>query len=181
MKPLLVSILFGVLLSSCGKNDDTKPVGHTGIDCSAVDCLPLNDYAASALMNGACWQADWARIDTFSMPNDISIYISGGVTNGIWELFIININDLTNLEGGFYSNLPIANIARISYDYLDDLVPAGCFDFKPTDGITYKDFLIIDYFNADTTIIEGRFQVRFPDKTVNTIITHAPGYIKCPV
>lgn len=179
LKPILICILFIGLLSSCGENDDTKPVGHVGLDCSTVDCLWLNDYAGSALVNGLCWQAEWARIDTFDTTKSFSIFISGGLTNEIWEFLHIYINDSTNLRdtiwlGGFYSNHPMANIARITYNYYDDLVPAGSFDFTPTDGITYRDYLIIDYFNADTTIIEGHFQVRFPENSVNTFITHEP-------
>ncbi|MDV7396808.1 hypothetical protein RZS08_35750, partial [Arthrospira platensis SPKY1] len=48
------------------------------------------------------------------------------------------------------------------------------FGFSPDSELTYQDFLLIDDFSADTTIVEGRFQVRFPKRSVSNFVTHAP-------
>ncbi|MDV7397687.1 hypothetical protein RZS08_40175, partial [Arthrospira platensis SPKY1] len=89
------------------------------------------------------------------------------------------INKATSLRdtiwlGGTYSDVEIPGLARSSYNYLEDHTIAGSFRFAPTDTLTYKDFLLIDDFNADTTIVEGRFQVRFPRRSVSNFVTHAP-------
>lgn len=167
-----------LLLGSCCEDDEAQPIPSHEIDCASIDCEWLSEYAGSAIMNDECWQARWAGLDTFS-NSGLYIYLSGNEVNGIWEYLTISVNEMTNLEdtiwiGGFPSNNPVPNLARATYWYSDDLAPAGRFFFDSSDILTYKDYLIIDDFNADTTIVEGRFQVRFPQKNVSNFITHEP-------
>jgi hypothetical protein len=176
-------LLYLLTLSSVffiGCKDDALVVQPSPVtpNCEQVDCVPTAEFYGMGLMNGNCWQATWAIIDSLASPY-LAIILSGGESNGIGELLYITVNNVTNLRdtiwlGGAYSNQVIPNLANTWYSYTEDHSIAGSFSFKPTDALTYKDFLLIDYFNADTTIVEGRFQVRFPHRSINNFVTHAP-------
>jgi hypothetical protein len=53
-------------------------------------------------------------------------------------------------------------LGSIGYIYSEPSGVSGSFRIPPGQG-TKNDFLIIDYYNADTTILEGRFQCTFKE------------------
>jgi hypothetical protein len=171
----LSCFLLVVLLYSCDKD---KAAPALPVDCAEMDCPVTEEFYGVGLMNGACWAADGVWIDTFSRV-DFLITLGRVGLNGIEESLLLRVSRATDLQdtiwlGWRYSNHDIPNLVNPTYFYSEGHSGAGHFGFSPDSELTYQDFLLIDDFNADTTIVEGRFQVRFPKRSVSNFVTHAP-------
>ncbi|WP_425420554.1 hypothetical protein [Phaeodactylibacter xiamenensis] len=169
-------ILFSFLISCCNDDDMMikEPDGMV-VDCSEMDCSTQEDFYGVGVMNEECWIADNTELEINTPSAMILVNLRKYESNSIDGYLYFIINKLTDLNdtiwlGFSYSNVPIPNVARTKYTYLEDHSIVGDFDFSPDDELTYNDFLIIDYFNQDTSIVEGHFQVRFPQRSVNHFV-----------
>jgi hypothetical protein len=177
MMKKLSCFLLAVLLYSCDKDKASPalPVACMEIECPVV----TEEFYSVGLMNGECWAADGAVIDTFSQVNFLIVLASAGL-DGITESLLIDISRTTDLRDTIWLGWnrsftnPRHNVAHTWYSYLEDHSVAGEFKFGVGTEVTYNDYLLIDYFNADTSIVEGRFEVRFPERSVSGFVTHAP-------
>ena len=176
----LSCFLLAVLLYSCDK-DKAAPALPVG--CEEMECPVTEEFYGVGLMNGACWAADGAIItypSSASSVSSFSIRLFGGEVNGISEALFLSINRVTTLQDTIWigSNSsftnPRPNVAHTWYSYMEGHSVAGGFKFGVGTEVTYNDYLLIDYFNADTSIVEGRFEVRFPERSVSGFVTHAP-------
>lgn len=171
-------IVFSIITISCCDDDMTMEPDRDGIDCSEIDCLVIEEFYGKGMVNSACWTTDLTNID-HSGNTHFSITLWGETTNGIDEqlrIRIINTADLNDtiwLGWVDFAN-PSPNIASARYFYTEGSSFAGDFDFGSDSELTYDDYLLIDSFNADTSIVEGRFKVRFPRRNINNFVTHAP-------
>ncbi|WP_282776190.1 hypothetical protein [Phaeodactylibacter xiamenensis] len=174
---LLNMILFSFLISCC--NDDDMMIKEPDdmvVDCTEMDCSTQEDFYGVGVMNGECWESDFSQLEIFDSSWKLMITLGKEESNGIDGRLFFIINELTNLSdtiwlGFSYSNVSTPNlIASVGYTYLEDHSIVGDFDFSSDDELTYNDFLIIDYFNQDTSIVEGHFQVRFPQRSVNHFV-----------
>jgi hypothetical protein len=175
MMKMLSCFLLAVLLYSCDK-DKAAPALPVG--CEEMDCPVTEEFYSVGLINEEC-RAAKAVITTFSSTLSFSIRLFGGEVNGISEDLTFGINQITSLNDTIWLGWnsftnPKPNIARAWYSYMEDHSLAGGFQFGVGTEVTYNDYLLIDYFNADTSIVEGRFQVRFPKRSVSNFVTHAP-------
>lgn len=169
-------ILFSFLISCCNDDDMMikEPDGMV-VDCSEMDCSTPGDFYGVGVMNEECWIADNTELEINTPSAMMLVNLRKYESNSIDGYLYFIINKLTDLNdtiwlGFSYSNVPIPNVARTKYTYLEDHSIVGDFDFSPDDELTYNDFLIIDYFNQDTSIVEGHFQVRFPQRSVNHFV-----------
>jgi hypothetical protein len=169
-------ILFSFLISCC--NDDDMMINEPDgmvVDCTEMDCSTQEDFYGAGVMNEECWIADNTELEINTPSAMMLVNLRKYESNSIDGYLYFIINKLTDLNdtiwlGFSYSNVPIPNVARTKYTYLEDHSIVGDFDFSPDDELTYNDFLIIDYFNQDTSIVEGHFQVRFPQRSVNHFV-----------
>lgn len=169
-------ILFSFLISCCNDDDMMikEPDGMV-VDCTEMDCSTHEDFYGVGVMNAECWIADNTELEINTPSAMMLVNLRKYESNSIDGYLYFIINKLTDLNdtiwlGFSYSNVPIPNVARTKYTYLEDHSIVGDFDFSPDDELTYNDFLIIDYFNQDTSIVEGHFQVRFPQRSVNHFV-----------
>ena len=169
-------ILFSFLISCC--NDDDMMIKEPDdmvVDCTEMDCSTQEDFYGVGVMNEECWIADNTELEINTPSAMMLVNLRKYESNSIDGYLYFIINKLTDLNdtiwlGFSYSNVPIPNVARTKYTYLGDHSIVGDFDFSPDNELTYNDFLIIDYFNQDTSIVEGHFQVRFPQRSVNHFV-----------
>ncbi|NBC06400.1 MAG: hypothetical protein GVY26_04320 [Bacteroidetes bacterium] len=169
-------MLFSFLISCC--NDDDMMIKEPDdmvVDCTEMDCPTQEDFYGVGVMNGECWIADNTELEINTPSAMMLVNLRKYESNSIDGYLYFIINKLTDLNdtiwlGFSYSNVPIPNVARTKYTYLEDHSIVGDFDFSSDDELTYNDFLIIDYFNQDTSIVEGHFQVRFPQRSVNHFV-----------
>jgi hypothetical protein len=176
MKHWIPLLLLTLLFLGC--KDDEPTVQTPTADCEDVACpAATQEFYGTGLMNGACWEAAWVGIDTFS-TTELNIVMTETAVDGIYGRLYLIVNQVTNLLDTIWiggdSNNMTPNLAYAWFYYIEDHSIVGDFTFRPLDVLTYKDFLLIDYFNADTTIVEGRFQVHFPRRLINPFVTHAP-------
>jgi len=183
MMKKLSCFLLAVLLYSCDKD---KAAPALPVDCAEMECPVTEEFYGVGLMNGECWVADGAVIDTFSRVNFL-IILAGAEFDGITENLLFSISRAAELQDTIWLGWnrsftnPRPNVADTWYSYMEDHSVAGEFKFGVGTEVTYNDYLLIDYFNADTSIVEGRFEVRFPERSVNSFVTHAPDsmHIRC--
>ena len=173
-----ILLLFAILFISCTDDNDVVEPFIVELDCEQIDCPVTEEFYGIGLMNDECWMSAYAVLDPFT-PLALSVIIGKGETNGIAESLSFSINKQTDLSDTIwlgwtdYTN-PIPNIAFAHYSYSEDHSSAGGFRFSSNSALTYEDFLLIDYMNEDTSIVEGRFQLRFSEKSVSNFVTHAP-------
>lgn len=171
MKNLQICLLFFTFLS-CGEDDDTVPQPLPPPACLEVTCETAGEYFGKAIMNGECWMADW--VDLHRSPGgEYSIHLNKNEVDGVGEglsifLFGNTILDDTIWVGNNSFTNPSPTIASSFYDYRGIDASLGVFKFQSGAELTYTDYLLIDYFNADTSIMEGRFQVHFPKRSVSS-------------
>jgi hypothetical protein len=182
MMKKLSCFLLAVLLYSCDKD---KAAPALPMDCAEMDCPVTEEFYSVGLMNGECRAAKAVKT-AFSSTFSFSIRLFGGEVNGISEELTFSINPMTTLQDTIWLGWnsftnPRPNVAHTWYSYMEDHSVAGEFKFGVGTEVTYNDFLLIDYFNADTSIVEGRFEVRFPERSVSGFVTHAPDtmHIRC--
>ncbi|WP_367388763.1 hypothetical protein [Lewinella sp. LCG006] len=173
--PALMALFFGAV-ACC--EDPVMDVVKEEPSCDEVECAIQDEFYGVGLLNGECWYAERGWIDS-SNPYVLSIYLAANTTNEIIDELSFIVNDETALSdtiwlGWAYSNIPIPNVASTRYAYIEDHSNVGSFSFERDSPLTYQDYLLIDYFNADTTIVEGHFQVKLPHRSVNSFVTHAP-------
>ena len=154
---VIISILFYI---SCEKTESPKPI------CKTI--CEHGDFHGVFLLNDKCFSSDNL---IFTKDGDyylINLRKSGPISEGV--SFVIfptaNFKDTLFLESSF--NLKV-NECGVFYNYFEGASVAGSWDI-PKDKGTNHDFLIIDSFNSDTTIIEGRFQCKFQERFVNLFV-----------
>lgn len=162
---------------SCCQDHGVEPITVVP-NCDNLDCPILTEFFGVGLMNGQCWSADATYIDPLS-SSSLSITLGKNEINGIGENLRFIINDVTNLADTIWLGwtdvtMPVPNVAEARYFYTESHSSAGKFDFAPDSELTYSDFLIIDYINEDTSIVEGHFQVNFSRKLVSNLVVNAP-------
>jgi|AntRauTorckE5430_2_1112549.scaffolds.fasta_scaffold37896_1 hypothetical protein len=184
MKESFFYILLIVLLSCC-QDDDSEPIPKE-IDCDDIDCTIEDEFYCSGLLNGECWATSFVGISPLS-EDDIIIICGDPEVDGIRsELRFILDKSTTNLQDTIWlvrqanSSAPL-NSADAKYIYWEGPTPVGRFEFVLDEPFSYKDYLLIDYHNADTSVVTGRFQLRFTERDVSSFVTHAPDsmHIKC--
>lgn len=179
MRPLLTVLLIcAVLLSCCKNDDDIVEQPYDKLDCTQVDCPISQEFYGVGMMNDACWKSDFAVLEPVSSFS-LAISLNKNEINGIREGLTISINKKTELLdtiwlgwADFANQVP--NLAYARYSYSEGNSSAGKFDFAPDVPVTKEDFLVIDFINEDTSIVEGRFQLRFSRRSVSSFVTHAP-------
>ncbi|KGE88916.1 hypothetical protein [Phaeodactylibacter xiamenensis] len=181
------SIFFVVLVVfwGCCQDDDLQPMPGK-VDCSEVDCMIEDEFYGSGLLNRECWTTSFVGISPLSEDDLIIIFgdpdINGirGELRFVLEKSRINLQDTIWLGKRSSSSDP-TNFASARYIYLEGNTPVGGFDFMLDAPFTFLDFLLIDGYNADTSLIYGQFQLRFPESNVSSFVTHAPDSmnIKC--
>lgn len=171
------SLLFFLVFVACCK----EPIIDTNkeeLHCEEVECPILDEFYGAGLLNGECWYAEKGWIDSTSR-NNLTILLTKHEIDGFIDELAFLINKETNINdtiwlGWAYSNNSTPNLARVEYYYIEGHSIVGDFSFEVGSPLTYKDYLLIDYINAYTTIVEGRFQVKLPHRRVNNFVTHAP-------
>ena len=166
----LALLICPILLLACCDDDDMVPQPSTPPPCVEVLCETEEELFGKAILNGVCWMADY----TFLLPGK-TIFLARSEGNGIEGGLSINLEQATDLQDTIWlwrhaTTDPAPNLVSCNYSYSEGPSSVGEFDFHSTAEPTYEDFLIIDYFNADTSLIEGRFRVRFSDRRVNSFV-----------
>jgi hypothetical protein len=169
----LILLLVIIILSCCGEDDEAIPQPMIK-DCTELDCPHEDEFYGKAVMNDESWLADWIYTDLTS--SSLAVFLLKAGPDNIGEQLVFTIYNNSNWQdtiwlGSPYSNDPPPNFARAIYDYSEGHSSVGYFRFNTGDPPTGDDYLLIDDVNADTTIIEGRFQVRFPIRSVNSYVT----------
>ncbi|WP_367391451.1 hypothetical protein [Lewinella sp. LCG006] len=172
MKKFQICLLFFAFLSCCD-DDDAVPQPPPPPACLEVVCETEEEFYGKAIMNGECWVADEVRLYGDEGVNFIDL--NKNQVNDIRQGLSIEIIKNANLHDTLWIGLansdnPEPNLALTYYGYFDSHSSVGEFDFAFGTELTFEDYLLIDYFNADTSIIEGRFQVRFPNRSVNSFV-----------
>ncbi|WP_367391452.1 hypothetical protein [Lewinella sp. LCG006] len=162
MKKFQICLLFFVFLSCCD-DDDAVPQPPPPPACLEVLCETEEEFFGKAIRNSECWIADYVR---FRGPGS-SIYLYQERPDGFTEVLSFPLNRNTDLSDTIWlgftnSGNPSPHIVSASYRYDTDHGVLGGFRFEYGSAPSYQDFLIIDYFNADTSILEGHFQINFP-------------------
>lgn len=175
LKTILLLSLVSLLSTSCNK-EKIKLRTDVPVICGEVACETSKPFFAKALFNRECNIFGGAYFRKES--TELSMSFGNGFVPHISEGLSIRIYDNTDLKDtiwlGFnspYERIP--GIAWATYHYINLDAYYGDFRFDREDSLTYEDYLLIDYFNEDTTIIEGRFQVRFPRRNVANL-AHVP-------
>jgi hypothetical protein len=154
---VIITLLSGMLALLACEKEKAQPAE------TCLDACPHEGFHAVFLKNGECFNSvnSKFRFD----GGDIALRFRNG--NLINESLLIYINPNYDFEDtlwleSFYLLNPQPSKAYVLYSYVqDDQVFAGW--TIPAGKSTKEDYLIIDYFNEDTTIIEGRFQCRFQE------------------
>ena len=173
-----MALTFTLLFSCCKNDDDMIGLPIKELDCTQIECTSIDEFYGVGLMNNNCWISDYSVLDPFS-PFAMSIIIGKEETNGISESlrFVVNnetkFSDTIWLGGADFVNV-VPGVAHSSYYYDEGGSSAGVFDFNPDVEFNKTDFLLIDYINEDTSIVEGRFQMRFSRRNVNGFVIQAP-------
>jgi hypothetical protein len=184
MKESVFYILLVILLGCC--QDDDTDLMPKEIDCQDIDCVIEDEFYASGLLNSECWTTNTLAINPLS-ESDLIIAIGDREINGIRsELNLSFEKAKTNLEDTIWlsrqtgGSVP-SNSGTAQYIYWEDHTPVGRFNLSANVPYIPTDYLLIDYYNADTSILEGRFQLKFTERDVSSFVTHAPDSmeIKC--
>ncbi|MEO0683770.1 MAG: hypothetical protein AAFY76_01650 [Cyanobacteria bacterium J06649_11] len=179
-----LSILLILLFSSCQKGDFQQRLGE--IDCAEVDCMIADDFYGSGLLNGECWTTRFVGIGPFP-GRDLDIILGDPEVNGHrGELHLTFDKTTTDLQDTIWlGRQPTghgpSNSGTAQYIYWEDHTPVGRFKFILNAPFTYDDYLLIDSYNIDTSILSGRFNLRFTERDVSSFVHHAPDSmnIKC--
>lgn len=178
MKIGIVIASLAVLTLSCKEEMTIDKPQQSELRCEEIECSIVADFYGVGIMQNDCWTADASYIDLLS-SSSLSITLGKNEINGIGENLRFVINDVTDLADTIWLGwtdvtIPAPNIAEARYFYTEGHSSAGKFDFEPYSELTSKDFLIIDYINEDTSIVEGRFQVYFTRKIMSSFVPNAP-------
>ncbi|WP_367391450.1 hypothetical protein [Lewinella sp. LCG006] len=171
MKKLLL-LLLPVMYLSCCDDDDAVPQPPPPPACLEVLCETEEEFYGKAIMNGECWVADWVDLH-LSPGGEYSIHLNKNEVDGVSEglsilLFYNTILDDTIWIGSNSFTNPSPSTASSFYGYRGVDASLGTFGFEHGLEPTYTDYLLIDYFNADTSIIEGRFQISFSNRSMSS-------------
>ncbi len=160
MKNLSIFLIVITCFFACEKEEPVPPMPIYDVPCE------VEEYYGAFLQNGECFVSNEATLRiTNNNSRAFRIRKQGIIPEGI--SFTVshqaNLKDTLFLEtrgiAGRVSN------ASVFYSYSSNDTSFGTFGISQGTG-TKKDFLIIDYFNADTTEMMGRFQCRFNDRSI---------------
>ena len=170
----LLIVLFSLLLASCQKDKNGSPqTTSAGVNCDTVSCPVPTEFYGAGLMNGGCWFAEGTFFDRI-LSNGYYIILAFNV-NGIEQRLSFDISRNVDLQDTVWlarGNVDDAqpNTGKAWYSYHEGDAVAGDFQFAKNAPPTYEDYLLIDYFNEDTTLLEGRFKLRFTDRSVSAFV-----------
>ncbi len=175
-KTILLIIISAMTLTACQK-ENTGTNEPTRINCEEIVCESEEAFFATCLINEECKEAVGAGF-LYSSNNNILIILGIDQVNGIGEQLFISVSEEADLDSkislGWNNGSRSPQIVHAWYQYSQGASVAGYFEFEKSDELQEEDYLIIDYYNGDTTILEGHFQVNFPHKRVSSFVTHAP-------
>ncbi len=162
MKNLSIFLIVITCFFACEKEEPVPPIPTMPI--YDVPC-EVEEYFGSFLQNGECFVENEVRLRVTNTGRSVIIGKSGIIPEALWLIISseANLKDTLFLETrGFLTR---AGNASVFYSYSSGDQSFGTFGISQGTG-TKKDFLIIDYFNADTTEMMGRFQCRFNDRSI---------------
>ena len=175
MRKAAIYLLFATFIAACGEDDDTipQPPVPPVVACEEVECTHEDEFFGKAIMNGECWKTEWTLYLLDDSVLDISLGLPHSV--GIGEMLTIRVNPDSDLNDTLWLSSPInidppANNAFTIYTYIETDAIAGHFQLPVDAPPTGEDYLLFDYINEDTSILEGRFQVNFPIRGVNSYV-----------
>jgi hypothetical protein len=158
MRIVIIALFSGMLALLACEKEKAKPAE------ACLDACPRDGFHAVFLKNGECY---------YSVNSTFRTGIGGQIALDIYDGSLISesLSIYLNPSSDFGDTLwletlnllnPQPSKAYVLYAYTqDDQLFAGW--TIPAGKGTKEDFLVIDYFNEDTTIIEGRFQCRFQE------------------
>jgi hypothetical protein len=149
-----------IIVIGCEKMDNTKP--------QEKPICEHQEFHGTFLLNNNCIKTNSNKFSKEGDDYIISLRKSGIFLEGIRFNFTTgqNLKDTLFLESSF--NLK-SNQCGVFYTYFEGASVVGSWDIPKGKG-TKNDYLIIDEFNSDTTIIGGRFQCKFQTKTINPFV-----------
>lgn len=157
------NFLIGFYLIYLGCNKMEMPSTHVKPICDHIE------YHGTYLFNNECRSPE---LNVFRSASN-RFYIQLIKTGPISEDLTFTISKKSNLEDTLFLEtlpgfIPSLEKADVLYSYIEGGI-VGSWEIPNGSG-TKQDFLIIDYFNEDTTIIEGRFQCKFQTRDVNSFV-----------
>jgi len=149
-----------IIIIGCEKIDHTKPLEKP--------ICEHQEFHGTFLQNNICFKAN-----SFQYFKDGNFYfISLKKSDLFIEGIRFNFNSKQNLKDTLFLESSFnlkSNQCGVFYSYFEGASIVGSWDIPQNKG-TKNDYLIIDEFNSDTTIIKGRFQCKFQTKTVNPFV-----------
>ncbi|MGK0314749.1 MAG: hypothetical protein ACI86M_000969 [Saprospiraceae bacterium] len=155
MKLLYKLVIVSIFFQSCGKEEVPPPLPPCDHD----------DFHVSFRFNGMC--ESQVFIDYSKLGDNFSIYSGRSYTEDLAQFLHIKVFKESNLKDtlwieAFDVSSSFTDRVKVTYHYSGPNGLSGSFSIPPGQG-TKEDYLIIDYYNADTTILEGRFQCTFKE------------------
>ncbi|MEO0683771.1 MAG: hypothetical protein AAFY76_01655 [Cyanobacteria bacterium J06649_11] len=144
-----------------------------------INCSIEEEFYCSGLLNEECWTTTFVSISPLS-EDDLVIICGDPEVNGIrGELRFVIEKSTTDLQDTIWlgkrsNGSDLDNFAGARYIYLEGNSLVGGFEFVLNAPFTSKDYLLIDSFNADTSVVNGRFRLKFTERNVPSFVTHAP-------
>jgi hypothetical protein len=169
MKLFFRLVIICVLFQSCCKEEMPPPIPPCEHD----------DFHVTYRFNDSCVTETFVQ---FSKDGE-DFAIKSGRTHSeeiaqFLNILILeesNLNDTLWIEG-FDVTSSFTDRVIFTYSYVESSGISGGFRIRPGQG-TKDDYLIIDYYNADTTILEGRFQCKFKEGSAASWV-NAPDSLK---
>ncbi|MFT6336512.1 MAG: hypothetical protein ACI86M_000968 [Saprospiraceae bacterium] len=155
MKLLFRLIIVSIFFQSCGKEVVPPPLPPCEHD----------DFHVSFRFNGSC--ETQVYVDFSDYGDYFSIESGRSHIEEILQFLSIDISKESILNDTLWIGTETHTLSRlrsIKYRYQEAGGVSGTFSIPPSQG-TKEDYLIIDYYNADTTILEGRFQCTFKERS----------------
>ncbi len=159
MKNLSIFLIVITCFFACEKEEPVPPMPTMPI--YDVPC-EVEEYYGAFLQNGECFVDNEVTLLVTNIDRIFRIGKQGMIPEGI----NLSISHEANLMDTLFLR-PVAGVnnASVLYTYRLGDSSGGTFSISPGTG-TDQDFIIIDYFNADTTEMMGRFQCRFNDRSI---------------
>ncbi len=160
MKNLSIFLIVITCFFACEKEEPAPPMPIYDVPCE------VEEYYGAFLQNGECFVSNEAILRiTNNNSRAFRIGKQGTIPEGI-NFTVSHEADLKDTL--FLETRGIAGRvgnASVFYSYAIGDSDGGGFRITSGTG-TDQDFIIIDYFNADTTEMMGRFQCRFNTRSI---------------
>ncbi len=181
MKNIYNVYLFFLVLAiaslNCNKNTEEETVPQELPQDNIEDC-EVDEFYARFLLNGTCWVTDFERVDIRDQYLNIEFQKRAAISENL--IFRLPVEKLDFNRNKIYSIDEVGTwsenvIALYTFTEGGDGLIIGYSPALQTSST--NDYFEITQINADTTIIEGKFQCTlFPGNT--TTIFDAPDSLK---